>query len=111
MKINIMATNMDLTAAIKEYFTDKIESLTKYHVDIIEVDAEVELTTNHHNKGDIYRAELNIDVPGKLIRVDKTADDLYKAIDKVKDHAGPMLRDYKEKMRDQHRRKAAQSKA
>jgi putative sigma-54 modulation protein len=56
------------------------------------------------NSGKIYRAEANIDVPGELLRVDKTEEDLYKAIDKVKDHLEMVIKKYKGKKLSQNRR-------
>jgi ribosome-associated translation inhibitor RaiA len=36
-------------------------------------------------------------LPGQLLRVEKTEEDLYKAIDKVKDHMPEMINKYKGK--------------
>jgi ribosome-associated translation inhibitor RaiA len=58
------------------------------------------MESNHHNKGKIYYAEVNLDIPGHpTIRVVKESEDLYKAIDKVKDHLKVELDSAKEKMR------------
>lgn len=100
----IKATGLELTAAIREYVEKKTAMLEKYYPQIINIAAEVDVTTHHHHKGRIFRAELNVRVPGKLIRVEKTADDLYKAIDKVKDHMALMLKGHKEKKQDRVRR-------
>ena len=104
----IKATGLELTGAIREYVEKKTAVLERYYQHIISIAAEVDVTTRHHHKGQIYRAELNVRVPGKLIRVEKTADDLYKAIDKVKDHMALMLKGYKEKKQDQARRSQKQ---
>jgi putative sigma-54 modulation protein len=104
MSINIKATNLELTPDLRKYIEEKVAMLNKYFDGIIEVKVEVELTTHHHQKGDIYRAEFNIAVPGRLLRVEKTTEDIYKAIDKTKDHAAEELKKYKGKMRDRRRR-------
>lgn len=104
MILNIKATNLELTPRLKKYVTEKVNMLEKYYDGILEVRAEVELTSKHHRKGDIYRAEFNVRVPGKLLRVEKTTKDIYKAIDKVKDHMVLGLKKYKEKLRDRNRR-------
>ncbi|MBU1164058.1 ribosome-associated translation inhibitor RaiA [Patescibacteria group bacterium] len=96
MKIKIKATKINLTPELKQYIEEKILSLMKYYNGIIEADVEVEYTTRHHKKGELYRAEVNLDVPGKLIRVEKTTKNIYKAIDKVKDHLKTILVKYKE---------------
>ncbi len=98
MKIKIKATGTKLTPAIKDYIEEKMNMLDKYFGDIkvTNCDFEIELTTKHHQKGDIFRAEANISVPGDLLRVEKTEKDLYKAIDKVKDHMLRSIKKYKE---------------
>jgi putative sigma-54 modulation protein len=102
MKVKIKATNLELTEAIKNYIEVKMQMLDKYFGDIkpLICEVEVELITNHHLKGEIFRAEINLELPGKLLRVEKTEKDLYKAIDKVKDHLGIMITKYKEKRRE-----------
>ncbi|MBU4375173.1 ribosome-associated translation inhibitor RaiA [Patescibacteria group bacterium] len=106
MNINIKATNIELTPKIKDYVQEKMDMLEKYlgSVDVINAKFEVELTTLHHNKGEIYRAEANLDVPGSLLRVEKTEKDLFKAIDKVKDHLTRSIKRYKEKRIDKKRK-------
>lgn len=102
MQINIKATKIELTPAIKDYVQTKMDMLEKYFGNIQPTDVhfEVELTTSHHHKGDIYRAEVNMSVPGELLRIERTEDDLYKAIDKVKDHMKDVIIKYKEKRRE-----------
>lgn len=106
MNINIKATKIELTPAIKDYIQEKMDMLEKYLGDIQVINAhfEVELTTHHHQKGDIFRAEANLSIPGSLLRVEKTEGDLYKAIDKVKDHLHMMIKKHKEKLIDKKRR-------
>ncbi len=105
MNINIKATKLTLTDDLKDYIQKKMDMLEKYlgDVPVIHCDFEIELTVNQ-NSGKIYRAEANLDVPGELLRVDKTEEDLYKAIDKVKDHLEMIIKKYKEKKLSQKRR-------
>lgn len=106
MKINIRATNLALTEAIKNYVQEKISSAEKYlgSLPVTNCDVEIELTTKHHQKGDIYRAEVNLAVGKDLLRVEKTEADLYKAIDKVKDHLFDVIKKHKEKRLAKERR-------
>jgi ribosomal subunit interface protein len=100
MNVNIKATNINLTPEIKSYVQIKMDMLEKYlgGLKVINADFEVELTTHHHQKGKIYRAEANLSLAGDFLRVDKTEKDLYKAIDKVKDHLKEMIIEHKGKM-------------
>lgn len=99
MTINLRGTGMELTPAIRDYVEQKMSMLDKYFDNIIIANIDVGLRSNHHQKGDIYYAEVNLNVPGHLIRVVKEERDLYKAIDKVKDHLKMELEKMKEKMR------------
>ncbi|MDD4995538.1 MAG: ribosome-associated translation inhibitor RaiA [Patescibacteria group bacterium] len=87
----IKGTNMELTDNIKDYIIDKIGGLEKFWDKIIDADVEVGLDSMHHQSGEIYRCEVNMRVPGDVLRVEKTEKDLYKAIDKVKDHLREMI--------------------
>ncbi len=99
MQANIKASNFQLTPAITEYIEKKLVMLEKYLGDLqpIACDFQVEMITRHHQKGDIFRAEINLELPGELLRIEKTEPDLYKAIEKVKDHLAQMIIKYKQK--------------
>lgn len=101
MTINIRATGMELTPAIRQYVEDKMNSLEKYAHDIMQMDVTVGMDTNHHNKGEIYSCASNVEVKGDMLRVERNAEDLYKAIDKVRDHLRELLAQRKEKMVDE----------
>ncbi len=106
MKIKIKASKIELTAAIENYINEKVNMLEKYlkKVDVLNCDFEIEKSIGGQNKGDIFRAEINLEVPGEILRVEKTESDLYKAIDKVKDHLAEMIKKYKEKKIDKRRK-------
>lgn len=99
MQINIKGTGMELTAAIKQYAEEKIRGLEKFFDRIQNADIDVWLLSHHHHSGKIYYAEVNLNVPGQLLRVSRECEDLYKAIDKVRDHLKMELEKMKEKMR------------
>ncbi len=102
MNIRIKSTRLELTPAIRDYCQTKMDMIEKYLGDITATNCDVEIskTIGGQNKGDIFRAEVNLQVPRKLIRVEKTEDDLYKAIDKVKAHLEIVIKKYKDKLTD-----------
>lgn len=62
-------------------------------------DVDVGMHSHHHQKGDVFYAEFKLQIPTKpSLYVTKEADDLYKAIDKVRDHMKVELDELKEKM-------------
>ena len=99
MRINIKTTNFSLTPAIKDYLKEKLNSLKKFLPNDENILADVELgqTTRHHQKGDIFRAEVNLIIPGRLIRVISEKWDLKVAIDCIKDELQRKIKDNKEK--------------
>ncbi len=107
MRINIKSTKLELTEAIRNYFQEKMNMLEKYlgDVEVINCDVEIEKAVGGQHKGEIFRAEVNLQVPREILRVEKTEKDLYKAIDKVKDHLELIIKKYKEKLLDKKRRK------
>lgn len=87
MNINIKATGIELTPAIREYAEKKVSAIEKYLDAGIDTTAHVEVgkTTNHHKGGDVFRAEIKINGGGVDLYAVNEKDDLYAAIDLVKD--------------------------
>jgi len=84
----LKATNLELTEAIENYVREKIGMLEKFlkHIDLPQ-SARVEIgkLSKHHRKGDVFFAEVNLELPHKLLRATVDAEDLYEAIDRVKE--------------------------
>ena len=102
MKLNrIKATGMELTDAIRAAAEKVMANLDKYAErfgEAVSADIELMKTTQHHQKGPFYGAEINIAVPQKgLVRVVETDEDLYAAVDKMEESASRELRKLKER--------------
>ena len=112
MNIIIKGTNLELHNDLKEYVDEKIGGLRKFieneNMDPSSVIARVELarTTRHHQHGDIYKAEVNLQLPRKMIRSADESDDIYKSIDGVKDELREMINSYKDERTSKIRRGA-----
>lgn len=100
MTINITHRGLELTPAITEHIHEKMTSLAKYEDHLDHLDIEVGMTSHHHQKGDIFFCKVGASVHGDVIRLEKEEQDLYKAIDKVKDHLRVELADRKERIRE-----------
>ena len=87
MKIDLKTKNFVITPSIRTYLQEKLDTLDKFLPKDESISADVELakTTKHHQKGDIFKAEVNLMIPGRLIRVVAEKWDLRVAIDAVKD--------------------------
>lgn len=89
MHIKINPKNIKLDDALIIWVQKKIGSLEKFlkRVDPTTIEAQVEIgkPSRHHRKGPVWYAEVNLKVPGKLLRAADTAEDLRTAINRVKD--------------------------
>lgn len=87
MKINIKATNIEMTDTIRDYIEKRIKSLARYTDDstVIVVRVNVGMETLHHQHGNIFKADINFDIPGKTLRAEAEKEDLYAAIDEARD--------------------------
>jgi putative sigma-54 modulation protein len=106
MDIRIKSTRLVITPAIKDYIEMKMAAVFRHlgSIKLVNCDVEIEKVAPGQHKGEIFRAEVNLAVPHKLLRVEKTEKDLYKAVDKVKDHLELMIKKHKEKMIDRKKR-------
>ncbi|MBP9762249.1 ribosome-associated translation inhibitor RaiA [Patescibacteria group bacterium] len=102
MTINISYHGIDSTPAIAAYVEEKMEGLSKYFDGIKHIDVEVGLSSNHHQKGDVFLCKAVVETLKEVLRIEKQEDDLYKAIDKVKDHLRAELADLKDRIQEQH---------
>lgn len=103
---NIKATKIELTPEITDYLQKKMDMLEKYLGEIEAVNCHVELgmAVGGQKSGKIYRAEVNLSLPGGMLRVERAEKDLFKAIDKVKDHLARSIKRYKEKRIERKRK-------
>jgi putative sigma-54 modulation protein len=99
MQIQIKGTKVDLTPELKAYIEEKMNMLEKYlgSVKPVGCSFEVSLAVGGQNSGKIYTAEANLDLPGERLRIEKTEKDIFKAIDKVKDHLKEAIVKYRGK--------------
>ena len=88
MRIILKGTNLELNQELRNYVDKKIGELDKFLENIggtLEARVELAKTTRHHQQGDIYRAEVNLDFSGKILRAVEEREDLFSAIDGVED--------------------------
>jgi len=111
MAINIKATNMELTSAISDYVTKRIEAIEKFfkNEEAI-IYAEVGKTTNHHKNGDIFRAEFKVEVSGNEFYAFSEKNDLYQSIDKAKEDVIRQIKNRKDRTQTLFKRGASSVK-
>lgn len=97
---------MEMTSTISDYATKKVEMLGKFistH-DVVQVWVEIGKTTQHHQHGEIFRAELQIKFDGNSLRAVSEKDDLYAAIDDAQEELKREILKFKDKKGTKRRR-------
>lgn len=115
MKIIIRTKNLKLTEDFQKFVEEKIGSLKKF-INILktengekgktlsEVFVEIEKENRHHKKGQIFRAEVQLHLPGKSLVAEERGEDLKKAIIGAKDELSREIKKYKLKTIETRRR-------
>ena len=111
MKITIKSTNLALTPSLITYIEAKLGDIGKM-VQKFDVEGalilriEVARTTKHHHKGDVFMAEADLNLPGKILRASENNSDIRRAIDILKHTLHLEIEKYK----TQHEAKRAREK-
>ena len=92
MNITLQATNLDLNDEIRSMVEKKLNTSFRafgdMNLDPVQIDVQLERTTRRHpqerESEQLYRAEANVSVPGRLIRAEGTASALEQAIVSMK---------------------------
>lgn len=98
---------MELTDAIRDHVTKRVESLEKFINDeSAVVYVEVGKTTRHHKNGDYFKAEIDIRSAGKKFFAVSEKEDLYNAVDDAKEEVQRTMTYQKDKNENLYRRGA-----
>lgn len=101
MNISMVGRHVELTDAIKQQIEASIDSLGKYHLDIISVRAIASAEEKKGHKGKGISIEFTINLPHKnTIVIKQRDDDLYAAIDVATNRAQKALRRHHDRIRD-----------
>ena len=87
MNINIKATSLTLTPDISNYITKRLDAVTKFfrHDSSARCEVEIGRTSAHHKNGEVFRAEVHISAKGEDLYASAEEEDIYRAIDAVRD--------------------------
>lgn len=112
MNINIKTTTISLTEAISDYVEKRLRPIESFLAGDTTAQCDIELakTSNHHKQGDIFKAEVHIIGLNTNIYASVEKEDLYAAIDIVKDEVMRKLISGKDKRRSLIRRGGARVK-
>lgn len=92
MQINITGHHIEITDALRDYVTEKMQKLTR-HFDHV-TNAHVILTVEKLNQ----KAEATVHAAGKDLYADVTSEDMYASIDGLIDKLDRQIIKHKEKV-------------
>ena len=99
MNLTISGHHLDVTPALRNYVTSKLDNITR-HFDQV-VDVRVLLTIDNLKEKDLrQRAECNIHVKGKDLFAESAHADLYAALDDLVDKMDRQVLRHKDKSQD-----------
>ena len=97
MNLHISGHHLEITPALHDYVTSKLERV-KRHFDHV-IDVNVILSVEKLKQ----KAEVTVHLPGKDIFVEAIDEDLYAAIDGLGDKLDRQIQKHKQKLQDHHR--------
>lgn len=97
MQLNLTGHHIEITQALRDYVTSKMERLERHFDQVI--DAHVILSVEKLRQ----KAEATLYVSGGNIYADSVEEDMYAAIDILIDKLDRQVKRYKEKITDHHR--------
>ena len=97
MNLNITGRHVEVTPAIRDYVTTKLDRVIRHFDNVTSV--SVILSVEKLKQ----KAEVTLHVRGKDIFVESEDADMYAAIDSMTDKLDRQVQKYKQKMQDHHR--------
>ena len=100
MRVSIKTTDLELTSNISRHLEKTIKSLDRFVKnmnEVVWVSVEIGRTSRHHKSGKIYRAEIQVHLPGKLMRSEAVSNTIFQAINEVRGDLRRELKQYRGK--------------
>lgn len=106
MNISISYKNIESTEALEKHVREKIGSLEKFiKNEAAYAQVEIGKPSDHHNKGEVFYAEVNLELGGHLLRAESRHEDLYAAVNDARDKLEREFKDLKDKNQEKRRKK------
>lgn len=99
MIINLKSSGVELTEETRDYLNRRLEGVKKFlpeRKSVALLDVELNRVTKHHT-GNVFLAEINIRVGGRVFHAVSERPNLYEAIDHMKDEVTRELGSFKDK--------------
>ena len=99
MNITISGHHLEVTPAIREHISNKLERIVRHFDQVIDI-AVILTVDKLKEKDKRHKVDINLHVPGKDIHVESMAHDLYAAIDLLIDKLDRQVIKHKDKIQD-----------
>lgn len=116
MKINLQGKNFELTPTITDYVQKKVTNLEKLLSTIekdggeVMINFEVGKSTKHHKAGEVFHSDCLININGKKFYSSSDKEDIYQAVDEIKESLYEEIRRFKDRKQTLFRRGASSIK-
>lgn len=100
MQLNLTGHHLDITPALREYVTKKMERLERHFDHVTDIHCVLTVEKLRH------RAEATVNIAGGQLFADAIEEDMYAAIDGMVDKLDRQIRRHKDKVTDHHAREA-----
>jgi putative sigma-54 modulation protein len=97
MRIDTYGQQLEVTPALRDYVESKLSRLSRHFEQPIDVRTQLSLERTDHC------AEANVNIAGRTLHANATAQNMYAAIDLLADKLDRLLMKHKEKIIDSHR--------
>ena len=97
MNLHISGHHLEITPAIHDYVTGKLERVTRHFDNVIDVSVIFSVDKLKQ------KAEVTVHLSGKDVYVEAIEEDLYAAIDGLADKLDRQIQKHKQKVQDHHR--------
>jgi len=101
MNLNLTGHHMEVTPALRDYVTSKLERVTGHFDQVIDVKVTLSVEKLKQN------VEVTLHVPGNDLHAESSDENMYSAIDLVADKLDRQVLKHKEKQGDHHRTNGA----
>ena len=97
---SVKTTDLELTSNISRHIEKTMKSLDKFvkNMDaVVWASIEIGRISRHHKSGKIYRSEIQIHLPGKLMRSEAISSTIFQAINETRSDLQRELKQYRGK--------------
>ncbi len=105
MNLNISGHHMDMTDALRDYVTSKMERVERHFDHVIDADIVLEVEKERR------KAEATLKLSGATLHADAEHTDMYAAIDAMIDKLDRQTRKFKEKLTNHHNQEGLRANA